>query len=59
MNLSALIVPLGIAAYTFLLLTFITGIRKVKLKYHKRLAIIAVVLATIHAGIVLFLQLGR
>ena len=55
--LSRLIIPFGIVAYTLLLATFITGLRRMKLKYHKRLAFAAIILASLHALLVLFLEL--
>lgn len=57
MNPGQFIIPLGISTYFFLLLTVISGFRRWKLKVHIGIAITALVLASIHAGIVLFLYL--
>lgn len=61
MSLHELIVPLGIATYSCLLLTIISGflifkfrVRWIKLKLHIWLGILTIILGTLHAGIVLF-----
>jgi hypothetical protein len=56
MGLRVLIVPLGIATYVFVLAAVVTGLRRVKVKYHKRLALAALVFATLHAALVVFLS---
>jgi len=52
MEISELIKPLGIATYGSVLLTFLAGLLraklKLKLKYHKALAWTAVSLASLH-----------
>ncbi len=54
MELFKFVKPFGIITYILLLLTLISGLFRWKLKYHKALAISALVLATIHALIVIF-----
>jgi hypothetical protein len=54
MELSRLIVPLGIATYTLLLLAILSGLRRWKLKYHLTFAVLMLVSASLHALIVLF-----
>jgi predicted solute-binding protein len=51
-----LIVPLGIATYTFLVLTILIGKRIIKIpfKFHKISAVITLILGTIHAGLVIY-----
>ncbi|MFC2061602.1 hypothetical protein ACFLUV_03740 [Elusimicrobiota bacterium] len=46
--------PLGIITYILLLLTVISGKLKWKLKHHRILAIAALIIATVHALIVIF-----
>ena len=52
------VIPLGIITFVFLVLTFLTGIRiiKVKVKIHKLLALITLVSAFLHAGLVIYLN---
>ncbi|MBN2400461.1 MAG: hypothetical protein JXI33_09020 [Candidatus Aminicenantes bacterium] len=57
MEISELIKPLGIVAYVFVILTFLAGwLRaklKLKIKLHKALALLAVILASLHGILVL------
>ncbi|MEO0185795.1 MAG: hypothetical protein ABIL20_08375 [candidate division WOR-3 bacterium] len=55
--ISNFIKPLGIMTYICVLLAVLTGLRliKVPLKIHRLLALIAVIFATIHALIVIYL----
>jgi Mg2+ and Co2+ transporter CorA len=59
MELGELIKPLGIATYTFVIMTFLAGLfrakLKLKLKYHKTLAWITVSLASLHGLLVFWL----
>ena len=48
MEVRELIKPLGVGTYIFLLLTLVAGFFRWKLKFHKALAITAIILATIH-----------
>ncbi len=63
MNLGRFVIPLGILTYTLLLTTILSGLfrvkLKLKLKHHKLLALLTIVLATIHAGIVIYLRIQR
>jgi hypothetical protein len=56
MDLTGLIMPLGIVSYGFMLLAVLTGTRviKLKVKYHKFLALIAMIGASVHLGLVIF-----
>ncbi len=58
MDLSGLIIPLGIFSYGFVLLAVLTGTRiiKVKVKRHKLLALIGIVSASVHLLIVIYLN---
>ena len=58
MELSSLIIPLGIFSYGFILLAVLTGTRviKLKLKYHKLFAMIGILGASIHLLIVMYLN---
>jgi len=57
MEISEWIKPLGIAAYVSVFLAFFVGMfrakLKLKLKHHKALAWLAIVLASLHAALVL------
>lgn len=59
MEISALIKPLGIITYVLVILTFLAGLLrarlKLKLKHHKALAWLAVILASLHGMLVLVL----
>lgn len=56
MDLYYIAIILGIATYVFLLITFLIGMRVIKLsiKKHKYFAITTLVLATCHAGIFIY-----
>jgi hypothetical protein len=56
-----LIIPFGIATWLFVLFAVLTGLRiiKVHLKWHKRIALTAITLGTIHALLVLSIQINR
>ncbi|UCG31098.1 MAG: hypothetical protein JSV53_04270 [candidate division WOR-3 bacterium] len=56
MDLTGLIMPLGIVSFGFMLLAVLTGTRviKLKVKYHKLVALIAMIAASIHLGLVIF-----
>jgi len=57
MEFSELVKPLGIATYACVLLTFLVGLfrakLKLKLKHHKALAWLAVALASLHGLLVI------
>jgi len=55
--LANFIIPLGIMTYLSLILGIISGIKRWKLKIHKTIAIITVVLATLHAALVIYFYL--
>ena len=55
-NLFQLIKPLGIITYSFIALTMIAGFFRWKLKYHRLLAIMTIVCASIHAGLIFYLH---
>lgn len=52
--LSNLIIPLGIMTYSSLILGIISGIRRWKLKIHKAIAVTTIILATLHASLVIY-----
>jgi hypothetical protein len=56
MNLYSLVLPLGIITYLLLILAILTGKRIIKLKpvWHRIIAYSALILATLHAGIVIY-----
>lgn len=56
MNLYDLIVPLGIGSYLVMGVAVLTGLRiiKVKVKVHKTIALIGILGATLHAGLVIY-----
>lgn len=56
MELSSLPMPLGVFSYSLMLLAVLTGARVIRLKakYHKLIAMIAVILASIHLGLVIY-----
>lgn len=58
MNLYGLVLPLGIITYILLLMTILTGIRviKMKVKYHKLFGFLALIAATAHASIIIYLN---
>lgn len=57
MEISELIKPLGFVTYGFVFLTFLTGLLrarlKLKIKLHKALAFLSVILASVHGLLVL------
>jgi hypothetical protein len=63
MTLYDFVIPLGITTISLLVLTVLFGLRtkiikaKIRLKIHITLAIITLVVALIHSGIVLYYQL--
>jgi len=57
MNLYIFIKPLGIITYLCLLTTLSMGLFRWQFKYHKKMAIITLIFATIHALLVLSLYL--
>ena len=56
MDITGLIMPLGIVSYGFMLLAVLTGTRVIKLrvKYHKLIALVAMIGASLHLGLVIF-----
>ena len=57
MKLEGLIISLGIITYLTAIITIISGARRMDIKLHKTLALITIVLATLHAAIVIFVEL--
>lgn len=55
--LANLIIPLGILTYISVVIGIISGLRRWKLKIHKTIALIAVILATLHAALVIYFNL--
>jgi hypothetical protein len=55
--LANLIIPLGILTYLAVILGIISGVRRWKLKAHKVIAVVAVILATLHAALVIYFNL--
>lgn len=55
--LASLIIPLGIVTYLCLILGIISGIKRWKLKIHKTIATVAIILATLHAALVIYFHL--
>jgi predicted ferric reductase len=53
-----LVVPLGIITYFFVLFVVLSGLKiiKVKFKVHKYIGIIALLLATFHGALILYLS---
>ena len=60
MNLGRFVIPLGILTYVLLSATILSGFFRaklqLKLKHHKLLALLTIVLATMHAGIIIYLK---
>ncbi len=56
MDLFNLIIPLGIISYCLMLLAVLTGARviKLKVKHHKLIALIALIGASFHLGLVIY-----
>jgi len=59
MNLYRLIIPFGIATYAFILLAALSGAGKIKVGFiwHRRFALTGIILASVHAAIVISTQL--
>jgi hypothetical protein len=55
--LANFIIPLGILTYLSLVLGIISGIRRWPLKTHKTIAITTIILATLHASLVIYFYL--
>ncbi|MFH2068362.1 MAG: hypothetical protein ABII89_02710 [Candidatus Omnitrophota bacterium] len=59
MDLDLFVVPLGVLAYTLLVATILSGLFRVKfklkLRHHKLPALLTVILATVHAGTIIYL----
>ena len=53
MGIGDFLKPLGMLAYLLVLLTFLFGLFRWNFKVHKKLGIAAVILATLHAILVL------
>ena len=58
MDLSGLIIPLGIFSYAFMLLAVLTGTRIIKLtlKHHRLFALVGIIGAGIHLLLVIYLN---
>jgi hypothetical protein len=58
MGLYALAVPLGIATYCIMWLSVLSGTRVIKVgfNWHRRFGLIGIVLASVHAGIILYFK---
>jgi hypothetical protein len=56
MELYKLAVPLGIATYAMLWFSVLSGTRAIKVgfKWHGRFGLVGIVLASVHAGIILY-----
>lgn len=61
MKITELLTPLGIAAYTAVTITFLTGLLKFKFharwidfKWHFRAGILAIILASLHLAVVIY-----
>jgi hypothetical protein len=56
MELFSLIIPLGIFSYSLMLLAVLTGARviRLKVKYHKLIALIALLGASVHLAFVIY-----
>ncbi len=55
--LANFIIPLGLLTYLSVALGIISGLRRWKLKVHKTIALIAIILATLHAALVVYFNL--
>ena len=53
MNTDSLLKLFGLLTYTFVLITIVSGIRRVKINVHKIIAFIALLLASIHGLLVI------
>jgi hypothetical protein len=58
MNLYRLIIPFGAVTYAFILLAVLSGAGKIKVGFvwHRRFALTGIVLASIHAGLAIYIQ---
>ena len=56
MELHELVKPLGILTYVVIAVTVFSGVRHWKLPYHKWLAAACVLVATLHALLVMFAE---
>jgi len=56
MNEFNLLKIFGLLTYIFVLITVISGVLRAKIKVHKAIAVITLVLATVHALLVIFLD---
>lgn len=56
MAVQDLVVPLGILTYLTATTTLITGLKRVNVNIHKILAYLTLGLATLHAGLVIYLK---
>ncbi len=54
-----LILPFGITTYALLVTSLIMGMAKAPLKLHKVIAVITLIFATLHAGIIIYAKLSR
>ena len=50
------IIPLGILTYLMVLITLISGLRRVKIQNHQLLAYITIALASCHATLIIYLK---
>jgi hypothetical protein len=59
MNLSSLIMPFGIVTYLLVLFNVLTGKRIIRmhLNWHRRMGNVALLMASVHAGIVVYYRL--
>jgi hypothetical protein len=58
MGLYQLAVPVGIATYAIFWLSVLSGTRVIKVgfNWHRRFGLIGIVLASVHAGIILYFK---
>ncbi len=58
MNLYGLILPLGVVTYCMMIMALLTGKRiiKINFKYHRLFGLLAVVFATVHALLAIYLN---
>jgi hypothetical protein len=59
MRLFDLIVPIGIVTYSLLWLSVLSGTRKIKLgfRWHRRIGLIGLITASVHAAFVIYVEL--
>jgi hypothetical protein len=55
--LANLIIPLGVLTYLSLILGIISGLKRWKLRAHKAIALTAIIMATLHAMLVIYFYL--